>query len=133
VHAGAADVVGAVVVVTAGGAVTVLVTVCVVVTVVVPPQPASAPRASPASPIASSRVNRSDCTVSRPCGGYTGDHGVWDLRLAASLSFTSAVARSGTPLSANIVYRTATDSTTPSNVGIAPAPLPHETLTFGGR
>ena len=120
-------------VVAGGGAVTVLVTVRVVVTVVVPPQPASAPRASPASPIESSRVNRPDCTVSQLCGGYTGDHGAWDLRLAASLSFTSAVARSGTPLSANIVYRTATDSTTPSNVGIVPAPLPHETRTFGGR
>jgi hypothetical protein len=36
-----------------------------VVTVFVPPQPASAPRASPASPIESSRVNRPDCTASR--------------------------------------------------------------------
>jgi hypothetical protein len=37
------------------------------------------------------------------------------------------------PLSSNIVYRMATDSITPVNVGITPAPLPHETVTFGGR
>ena len=64
-HAGAADAGGAAVVVVAGGAVTVFVTVSVAVTVFVPPQPASAARASPASPIESSRVNRPDCTVSR--------------------------------------------------------------------
>ena len=121
---------GAVVVVAAGGAVTVFVTVCVMVTVFVPPQPASAPSARPASPIESSRVNR---PVYCRRSGRTADYGAWTLRSAASLSFTSAVARNGTPLSANIVYRTATDSMTPSNVGITPATLPHETLTFGGR